>query len=111
MNWADLVIAAISAFCGGGILKIAEYWLNRAKIKSDQAKDLREENRYETSNLRAEIKSLKEEIRDAEKREDDWKMKFWEIHFKYNSFLLEVQSILLQHGISPKDVFKKEDDV
>lgn len=106
MTWADLLVAGISAISGGAILKIAEYWLNRAKFKSDQAKEQRDEHRAEATSLREQIKALKIEVQEAEEREDAWKVKYWNMHFKYHSFLIEVQSILLTHNINPKDVFK-----
>lgn len=108
MTWADLIIAGISALSGGGLLKVAEYWLNRAKSRADQAQAQRQENRLEVSSLNDRIRALKTEIQEHEKREDDWRLKYWDIHFKYNSFLIEVQTILLAHGINPKEVFLRD---
>src|ERR1044072_4262498 len=65
-------LALIGAVLGGSGLKIIEYWLNRSKVREDAATQMRTE-------LRDEIKSLREELRTVEDELDKWRGKYYEL--------------------------------
>lgn len=108
--WSNIIIAAVSAITGGGLLKVADTWLNRAKLKNETAKQLRDEAREEAISLKTEINYYKDQVREKEKEIDDWRSKYWDIHFDYKNFQLRVGQILVENGISPSALLKDEDD-
>lgn len=57
---------------GGGGLKVIEYWLTKSKVKDDSAAAFRTE-------LREEVKSLREELRSVESDLDKWRGKYYEL--------------------------------
>jgi chromosome segregation ATPase len=65
-------LALLGALLGGSGLKIIEYWLNRSKVKEDAAAQMRTE-------LREEIKGLREELRTVEDELDKWRGKYYEL--------------------------------
>lgn len=65
-------LALLGALLGGSGLKIVEYWLNRSKIKEDAASQMRTE-------LRNDIKGLREELRVVEDELDKWRGKYYEL--------------------------------
>lgn len=69
-------IALIGTLCGGIGLKVAEHWLGRSKVKMDDASKLRDE-------LRSEITTQKEEIRQLEADVDKWRSEYYTLFQKY----------------------------
>ena len=65
-------LALLGALLGGSGLKIIEYWLNRSKVRDDAAAQMRTE-------LRDEIKALREELRTVEDELDKWRGKYYEL--------------------------------
>lgn len=70
-------IPLATAIFGGVGLKMAEHWLGRTKVKIDEAETLRGE-------LRAEITSLREEVRILETDLNEWKGKYYDLRDKYS---------------------------
>lgn len=108
--WSDIVIAAVSAITGGGLLKVADTWLNKAKMRNETAKQLRDEAREETLALKNEVLFYKTGIREKDKEIDDWRTKYWEVFMEYKNFQLKVGQLLIENGISPGTLLKDEDD-
>lgn len=108
--WTNIIIAGVSAITGGGLLKIADTWLNRAKLKNETAKQLRDEAREEANSLKTEVNYYKDKVREKEKEIDEWRTKYWDIHFSYKNFQLKVGQLLVENGISPGALLKDEDD-
>lgn len=108
--WSDIIIAAVSAITGGSLLKVADTWLNRAKMRNETAKQLRDEAREEATGLKTEINFYKDKVREKEKEIDEWRAKYWDIHFAYNNFQLKVGQMLIENGISPAMLLKGTDD-
>lgn len=65
-------LALLGALLGGSGLKVIEYWLNRSRIRDDSATQMRTE-------LREEIKGLREELRTVEDELDKWRGKYYEL--------------------------------
>jgi predicted nuclease with TOPRIM domain len=65
-------LALLGAVIGGSGLKIVEYWLSRSKVRDDAASQMRSE-------LRDEIKVLREELRTVEDELDKWRGKYYEL--------------------------------
>jgi len=65
-------LALLGALLGGSGLKFIEYWLSRSKVKDDAAAQMRTE-------LREEIKGLREELRTVEDELDKWRGKYYEL--------------------------------
>lgn len=65
-------LALLGALLGGSGLKFIEHWLSRSKIKEDAATQIRTE-------LRDEIKGLREELRMVEDELDKWRGKYYEL--------------------------------
>ncbi|QQV92525.1 hypothetical protein SEA_FORREST_185 [Streptomyces phage Forrest] len=65
-------LALLGALLGGSGLKFIEHWLNRSKVKEDAATQMRTE-------LRDEIKVLREELRTVEDELDKWRGKYYEL--------------------------------
>ena len=61
---------------GGVGLKVVEHWLGRNKIKVDDAQQIRNE-------LRLEINSQREEIRELEAEVKSWRDQYYEVLQKY----------------------------
>jgi hypothetical protein len=107
--WSNIVIAAVSAITGGGLLKVADTWLNRAKMRNETAKQLRDEAREEAAALKSEINFYKDKIREKDKEIDEWRTKYWEVFMGYKNFQLKVGQILIENGISPSLLLKDDD--
>lgn len=65
-------LALLGALLGGSGLKVIEYWLNRSRVRDDSATQMRTE-------LREEIKGLREELRTVEDELDKWRGKYYEL--------------------------------
>jgi predicted nucleic acid-binding Zn-ribbon protein len=65
-------LALLGAVLGGSGLKVIEAWLNRSKEKDDAASQLRNE-------LRGEIRSLRDELKNVEDELDKWRGKYYEL--------------------------------
>ena len=65
-------IALISALLGGSGLKVVDFFLNRSKTENDTAAAFRTE-------LRDEVKTLRDRADAAEKSESDWRAKYYEL--------------------------------
>lgn len=72
---SDAWLALIGAIMGGSGLKVIDSWLSKAKVKDDSAAKFRDE-------LRAEVGSLREELRKAEAEKDEWQAKYYELLVK-----------------------------
>lgn len=105
-SWPEIAVALASAATGGGLLKIMESWLTRTKMKSEQDKQFRDELRTEAGILRIQIDAIKAELKQTEKELDEWKSKYWDLFLQYKTFQIEVSSLLIQNGISPKEMLK-----
>lgn len=69
-------LALIGTLCGGIGLKLAEAWLNKGKVKTDYAANIRDE-------LRVEVAANREEIKDLETDVDKWKGNYYDLRDKY----------------------------
>lgn len=69
-------IAIIGTVCGGVGLKVAEHWLGRNKVKNEDAAHIRDE-------LRIEINSQREEIKELEKDVIKWREEYYDLRDKY----------------------------
>lgn len=74
MDWITnpAFLALIGTIFGGAGLKIVEKVLNKDKVKSDIATEIRNE-------LRGEVGTLRDELRRVETELDDWKAKYYEL--------------------------------
>lgn len=84
------VVALVGTIMGGVGLKVAEHWLGRKKVKVDDAARLRDE-------LRMEITTQKEEIRQLEAEVEKWRKEYYDLFQKYMS--LETDLKLALHNI------------
>lgn len=109
-TWPDIVIMLISAATGGGLLKIVDTWLTRAKIKNEGAKQLRDEAREEANTLKNELNYFREKLREKEKDIDDWRKKFWDLDMEYRMFKLTVSALLIKAGYDPNTLLKDSDE-
>ena len=69
-------IALIGTIFGGAGLKIAEHWLGKNRIKTDDASKIRDE-------LRLQIAAQKEEIKDLEVQVEKWRNDYYALRDKY----------------------------
>lgn len=69
-------IALIGTICGGVGLKLAEHWLGRNKVKTDDATQMRSE-------LRLEITAQKEEIKQLELDVNRWRDEYYKLYEKH----------------------------
>lgn len=69
---ADAWIALAAAVFGGAGLKIIEYFLSRSRTRIDIATQLRNE-------LRQEVQSLRDELRDLETSNDKWRGRYYSL--------------------------------
>lgn len=76
-------IALIGTVCGGVGLKMAEHWLGRNKIKTDDASRIRDE-------LRLEITSQRDEIRQLETDVNKWRDEYYNLRDKYITLQTEL---------------------
>lgn len=109
-GWSNVIIAFISAVTGGGLLKVADTWLNRAKLKNETAKQLRDEAREEATSLKNEINYYKDRVREREKEIDDWRRQYWHIYEEYSNFKLTVSQLLINNGIDPQTLLKGKNE-
>jgi cell division protein FtsB len=63
-------IAFIGTVCSGVGLKVAEHWLGRNRVRTDDAAQIRDELRLEITALREENKQLEAEV-------EVWKSKYY----------------------------------
>lgn len=68
----EAYLALAGAVFGGGGLKVIEYWLTKSKSKDDSAAQFRTE-------LREEVKNLRQELRKVEDDLDKWRGKYYEL--------------------------------
>jgi hypothetical protein len=106
MGWPEVIIALLSAGGGAGILKVADTWLTRVKIKSDSAKHIRDEKTAEIASLKEEVKYYKSEANRAEAESDKYKREAFDILMQYKMFRLEISQILIDNGLNPRDILK-----
>lgn len=69
-------IALIGTLMGGLGLKVTEHWLGKNKTNSDDARAIREE-------LRSQITSQKEEIKQLEDDVNEWRSKYYDLRDSY----------------------------
>lgn len=104
----DILTALGAAGLGGFLVKLVEAWLSKSSAKQTQDKELREELRTSATALRAEIDTLKEELKETEKGLDHWREAYWKVFMEFRMFQLEVRAILVKNGIDPDDVLSIE---
>ncbi len=75
-------IALIGTLFGGVGLKVLEHWLGRNAVKIDEATKIRDE-------LRVDILSLREQLREQERLVDEWQEKYYDLRDKYSSLNTE----------------------
>lgn len=80
------VIALIATVFGGVGLKVVEHWLGKPRSKVDDATRIRDE-------LRIEITSLKEEIKELEDERDRYRNEYYDLRDKYSNIYSELQLI------------------
>ena len=68
----ESLIALFAATFGGAGLKFIEYLLSRGKAKQDLAQSIREE-------LRSEVQSLRDELRQVQEEVDAWRQKYYDL--------------------------------
>lgn len=76
-------IALIGTLCGGVGLKLAEHWLGRNKVRTDDAARIRDE-------LRLEITTQREEIRQLELDANKWREEYFNLKEKYINLQTEL---------------------
>lgn len=76
-------IALIGTLCGGVGLKLAEHWLGRNKVRTDDAARIRDE-------LRLEITTQREEIRQLEADGNKWREEYFNLKEKYINLQTEL---------------------
>lgn len=69
-------IALIGTVTGGVGLKLAEHWLGRNRVKTDDAARIRDELRTEITNQRQEIKDLEADV-------NKWREEYYDLRDKY----------------------------
>jgi len=90
MEFSQAWIALIGTIFGGAGFKFIEAWLNRSQKKEDIAFKMREELRSEKDSLLKEMAVYKEDLRNAEKQLDEWRIKYFDIYQQ----LIELKSQL-----------------
>jgi uncharacterized coiled-coil DUF342 family protein len=75
-------IALVGTIFGGAGLKALEHWLGRSKVRIDEAANLRNELRIEITTLREEIKELEAEV-------DKWRKDYYDLRDKYSTLNTE----------------------
>lgn len=76
-------IALIGTVCGTVGLKVAEHWLGRNKVRADDASRIRDE-------LRLEITTQREEIRQLENDASKWREEYYNLRDKYVALQTEL---------------------
>lgn len=76
-------IALIGTVCGGVGLKVAEHWLGRNKVRTDDAARIRDE-------LRMEITAQREEIKQLEDAANKWREEYFNLKEKYINLQTEL---------------------
>lgn len=82
-------IALIGTIFGGVGLKMAEHWLGKNRVKTDDASKIRDE-------LRLQITAQKEEIRDLEEQVDKWRSDYYALRDKYSELQTELTLAVAQ---------------
>ena len=80
-------IALIGTVTGGVGLKLVEHWLGRNKVKTDDAARLRDELRIEITTQREEIKQLESDV-------DKWREEYYNLRDKYINLQTELTMAL-----------------
>jgi hypothetical protein len=109
-TWPDVVVMLISAATGGGLLKVFDTWLTRAKLKNETARQLRDEAREEANSLKNEVNYFREKMREKEKDIDDWRKRFWDLDMEYRMFKLTVSNLLIKAGYDPTTLLKDSNE-
>lgn len=79
---SDAWLALIGAVMGGSGLKFIDSWLSRAKVKDDSASKFRDELRAEVVSMREELRKAREDLIAADARSDEWQAKYYELLVK-----------------------------
>jgi predicted nuclease with TOPRIM domain len=95
-DYATPLIALVGTIFGGVGLKVVERWLNRAKDKSDAAKEIRDELRSDMATYRAEILELKKETEKLDEQVILWQEKYFELRDKYSTLKALYEDALRQ---------------
>lgn len=89
---------------GGVGLKVVEHWLGRNKVKIDDAQQIRDE-------LRMEITSQREEIRELEAEVKNWRDQYYELLLKYSSQTTELTLALHKIKDEVVEAEKKAEEI
>lgn len=84
-------IALIGTVVGSVGLKVLEHFLGKAKVRVDEATKIREE-------LRLEISSLKDDIRELETDLNNWREKYLDLRDTYANLNTEYRLALAKLG-------------
>jgi len=106
-SWPEIITALGSAGFGGLILKTAEGWLGRARLRAEQDRQLREELRAEIVDLRKEVDALRTKIKEREDQLYALRDKYWSVSLKFRMFQMEISGILIQNQIDPSIILSK----
>lgn len=90
-------IALIGTIFGGVGLKMAEHWLGKNKIKTDDAAKIRDE-------LRLQITAQKEEIKDLEDQVEKWRSDYYALRDKYVQLQTELTLALAKIKAEAEEV-------
>ena len=90
----NALIALMAALFGGGGVKIIDYFLNRGKIKADEAAQIRKELREEAELRRSEVRRLEKEL-------DEWKHEYYRVLEEFNTMRAEFDAlkIMAERGL------------
>lgn len=103
-------IALIGTLCGGIGLKVLEHWLGKSKVRADEAAKLRDELRIELNSQKDEIRELELKLQEVTREYYDLRDKYMELNTKYMIAIEKVKDeterarTLVQEVDSPPDI-------
>jgi cell division protein FtsB len=87
-------VALVGTIFGGAGLKIIESWLGRAKERSDQGAEIREELRKEIEGLRNQLDKASAEEQRLEAQVEQWREKYWSLREEKQSLVTELTIVM-----------------
>jgi predicted nuclease with TOPRIM domain len=82
-EYSTHIVALAGTLFGGVGLAITQRWLDRAKIKDDSAKEIRDELRVDVATHRAEVNELKKELDKVEGELSTWRNRYFDLRSQY----------------------------
>jgi hypothetical protein len=89
MEWSPGILALIGTIFGGVGLKLVETWLGRAKVKQDDAAQIRGE-------LRQQLTAQREEIEQLEAAVEKWRAMYYDLRDVKMKLEIELSHALQQ---------------